>query len=111
MKLEYLLAVVVLLLMGASAFAEAPPACVGDQCDAASVEAAKSAPQHSIVRSRSYATQFGANHPIATAPLRAVGKTAKAVAKVALPPYPRARKVASRIWFPGKLLLRRARGC
>jgi hypothetical protein len=78
MKLEYLLAIVVLLIMGASAIAQ-PPACVGDQCSAASVESAKSAPQHSIVSSRTYATTFGANHPVLTAPVRVPLKAAKAV--------------------------------
>jgi len=105
-KIEYFFAVVVLLIMGAMACAQAPPACVGDQCSAASVEQAKSAPQHSVVCKRTYATQFGAKHPVLSAPVRIVGKAAKGTkrvmvgaakvvgkaAKVILPPYPRLRR-------------------
>jgi len=66
---------------------------------------ATSAPQRSIVVKRTYATQFGAKHPVLSAPVRIVGKAAKVTkrvvvgtakvvgkaAKVVLPPYPRVR--------------------
>lgn len=60
-------------------------------------------------RCRTYATQFGANHPLATLPARAVVKGTKLVGKAVLPPYPRARKVFERRWFPGKRIVRALR--
>jgi len=105
-KIEYFFAVVVLLIMGACALAQAPEPCVGDQCSVASAEAAVAAPVRSIVVKRTYATQFGAKRPVLSAPVRIVGKAAKVTkrvvvgtarvvgkaAKVILPPYPRLRR-------------------
>jgi hypothetical protein len=88
--------------------------CRGDVCvmepDLAPVVVAApvavAAPQRSIVVKRTYATQFGAKHPVLSAPVRIVGKAAKCTkrtivvgtakvvgkaAKVVLPPYPRVR--------------------
>jgi len=87
--------------------------CRGDVCvmepDLAPVVASApvvvAGPQRSIVAKRTYATQFGAKHPVLSAPVRIVGKAAKGTrkvmvgtakvigkaAKVVLPPYPRVR--------------------
>jgi len=87
--------------------------CRGDVCvmepDLAPVVVAApvavAAPQRSIVVKRTYATKFGACHPVLSAPVRIVGKAAKGTkrvvvgtakvvgkaAKVVLPPYPRVR--------------------
>lgn len=76
MKLEYVLAVIVLLIMGGVACAQdAPPACVGDQCEGA--DAAPVA-ESSVVRSR---TVYRA-YPIAGAPVRVVGRVARGTARV-----------------------------
>jgi len=87
--------------------------CRGDVCvmepDLAPVVVAApvtvAAPVRSIVVKRTFATQFGAKHPVLSAPARIVGKAAKGTkrvvvgtarvvgkaAKVVLPPYPRVR--------------------
>jgi hypothetical protein len=90
MKSPLFYALIALLIFAVRVNAqEAPPACVGDQCTAAAVDAAASAPQTSVVVHSS-----SVYYPVLGAPARAGAKIVRGTARVlkaALPPYPRVR--------------------
>jgi hypothetical protein len=78
MKSPFLYALIALLILAVRVNAqEAPPACVGDQCTAAAVDAAVSAPQTSIV-----VHSTSVNYPVLGAPVRLMGRAVRGVGAV-----------------------------